>query len=106
MANNGASAVDPSVSLDVVLEALQKLEPLSPSGSFRLNSFDAALGENTASFLNIRNILLASGAILAGLSGSGSAVFGIYAERATAEAAALEVQRRTSAVRTLVAEIL
>jgi 4-diphosphocytidyl-2-C-methyl-D-erythritol kinase len=106
MANNGASAVDPSVSLDVVLEALQTLEPLPRSGSFRLNSFEAALGENTASFLNIRSMLLASGAILAGLSGSGSAVFGIYAERAAAEAAALEVQRRVSAVQTLVAEIL
>jgi 4-diphosphocytidyl-2C-methyl-D-erythritol kinase len=106
MADNGTSAVDPSVSLDVVLEALQKLEPLSRSGSFRLNSFDAALGEHTASFLNIRGMLLASGAILGGLSGSGSAVFGIYAERAAASAAALEVQRRASAVQTFVAEIL
>jgi 4-diphosphocytidyl-2-C-methyl-D-erythritol kinase len=106
MADNGISAVDPSVSLDVVLEALQKLEPLSRSGSFRLNSFDAALGENTASFLNIRSMLFASGAILAGLSGSGSAVFGIYAERAAASAAALKVQRRASAVQTFVAEIL
>lgn len=106
MANNGASTVDPSVSLDVVLEALQKLEPLSRSGSFRLNSFEATLGENTASFLSIRSTLLASGAILAGLSGSGSAVFGIYAERAAAEAAALDVQRRVSAIQTFVAEIL
>jgi 4-diphosphocytidyl-2-C-methyl-D-erythritol kinase len=106
MANNGASTVDPSVSLDVVLEALQKLEPLSRSGSFRLNSFEATLGENTASFLSIRSTLLASGAILAGLSGSGSAVFGIYAERAAAEVAALDVQRRVSAIQTFVAEIL
>jgi len=106
MADNGTSAVDPSVSLDVVLEALRKVEPLSHSGSFRLNSFDAALGEHTASFLNIRGMLLASSAILSGLSGSGSAVFGIYAERAAAEAAALKVQRRVSAVRTFVAEIL
>lgn len=106
VADNGASAVDPSVSLDVVLKTLQRLEPLAHSGSFRLNSFEATLGENTASFLNIRGILLASGAILAGLSGSGSAVFGVYARRAAAEAAALEVQRRVSAVRTLVAEIL
>jgi 4-diphosphocytidyl-2-C-methyl-D-erythritol kinase len=106
MADSGISAVDPSVSLDVVLEALQKLEPLSRSGSLRLNSFEAALGEHTASFLNIRSMLLASGAILGGLSGSGSAVFGVYAERAAAEAAALEVQQRVSAVRTFVAEIL
>ena len=106
MANNGASTVDPSVSLDVVLETLHKLEPLSRSGSFRLNSFEATLDENTASFLSIRSTLLASGAILAGLSGSGSAVFGIYAERAAAEAAALDVQRRVSAIQTFVAEIL
>ncbi|RIE07928.1 hypothetical protein SMC6_05120 [Candidatus Cryosericum odellii] len=72
----------------------------------RLNSFEATLGENTTSFLNIRSTLLASGAILAGLSGSGSAVFGIYAERAAAEAAALGVQQRVSAARTFVAEIL
>jgi len=71
-----------------------------------LNSFDVALGEHTASFLNIRSMLLVSGAILADLSGSGSAVFGIYAERAAAEAAALEVQRRVSAVQTFVSEIL
>ena len=106
MTNSGTSAVDPSVSLAVVLEALQTLDPFFHSGSFRLNSFEATLGENTASFLNIRSTLLASGAILAGLSGSGSAVFGIYAERAAAEAAALDVQQRVSAARTFVAEIL
>jgi len=106
IADNGASAVDPSVSLDVVLEALQRLEPLSHCDSFRLNSFEATLGEDTASFLNIRGMLLASGAILAGLSGSGSAVFGIYAARAAAEAAALDIQQRVSAARTFVAEIL
>ena len=106
IADNGASAVDPSVSLDVVLKVLQKREPLPCSRSFRLNSFDVALGEHTTSFLNIRSMLLASGAILGGLSGSGSAIFGIYAERATAEAAALDVQRRVSAVQTFVAEII
>ena len=106
MADNGVSTVDPSVSLEFVLEAIQKLEPLPGSGASRLNSFEATLGDNTASFLSIRSRLLAGGAILAGLSGSGSAVFGIYAERAAAEAAALEVQRRVSAVRTFVAEIL
>jgi 4-diphosphocytidyl-2C-methyl-D-erythritol kinase len=51
-------------------------------------------------------MLLASGAVLAGLSGSGSAVFGMYAERAAAEAAALEVQQRFSVAWTIVAEIL
>jgi 4-diphosphocytidyl-2-C-methyl-D-erythritol kinase len=106
MAENGASAVDPSVSLESVLEAIRKLEPLSLSGASRLNSFEATLGDNTAGFLSIRSLLLASGAVLAGLSGSGSAVFGIYAERAAASAAALEVRRRVRAVRTFVAEIL
>jgi 4-diphosphocytidyl-2C-methyl-D-erythritol kinase len=51
-------------------------------------------------------MLLSHGSILAGLSGSGSAVFGIYAERAAALAAALEVQQRFSVAWTIVAEIL
>jgi 4-diphosphocytidyl-2-C-methyl-D-erythritol kinase len=106
MADNGASAVDPSVSLESVLEAIRKLEPLSLCGASQLNSFEVTLGNNTTSFQSIRSILLASGAVLAGLSGSGSAIFGIYAERAAASAAALEVRRRVSAVRTFVAEIL
>jgi 4-diphosphocytidyl-2-C-methyl-D-erythritol kinase len=106
MSDNGASAVDPTVSLESVLEAIRKLEPLPLCGASRLNPFEATLGDNTAGFLSIRSMLLASGAVLAGLSGSGSAVFGIYAERAAANAAALEVQRRVSAVRTFVAEIL
>jgi 4-diphosphocytidyl-2-C-methyl-D-erythritol kinase len=106
MAANGTSAADPSVSLEFVLEALQRLEPFPGSEASRLNSFEATLGENTVGFLNIRSMLLTSGAVLAGLSGSGSAVFGIYAERAAAEAAALELQRRVSAVQTFVAEIL
>jgi 4-diphosphocytidyl-2-C-methyl-D-erythritol kinase len=106
MADNGTVAVDPSVSLESVVEALRKLEPLSLRGTSRLNSFETTLGDNTAGFLSIRSVLVASGAVLAGLSGSGSAVFGIYAERAAASAAALEVRRRVSAVRTFVAEIL
>jgi 4-diphosphocytidyl-2C-methyl-D-erythritol kinase len=106
MADNGTVAVDPSVSLESVVEALRKLEPLSLCNTSRLNSFETTLGDNTADFLSIRSMLVASGAVLAGLSGSGSAVFGIYAERAAALAAALEVRRRVSAVRTFVAEIL
>jgi 4-diphosphocytidyl-2C-methyl-D-erythritol kinase len=106
MADKGTSAVDPSASLESVLEALRKLEPSPSSGASRLNSFEATLGDNTASFLSIRSILLASGAVLAGLSGSGSAVFGIYGERAAASAAALQVQQRFSVAWTIVAEIL
>ena len=107
MDNGGMSAIDPSVSLAVVLEALRTLEPLSRRpASYRLNSFETTLGENTTSFLSIRSALLTSGAILAGLSGSGSAIFGIYAERAAAEAAALDVQKRVSVTRTIVAEIV
>ena len=102
----GASEVEPTVDLNSVIKALRTRTPLRSSDEMRLNSFEATLGENTASFLSIRSMLLASGAILAGLSGSGSAVFGIYAERAAAEAAALDVQRRVSAVQTFVAEIL
>jgi 4-diphosphocytidyl-2-C-methyl-D-erythritol kinase len=107
MDNGGMSAIDPSVSLAVVLEALRALEPLPRRpASYRLNSFETTLGENTTNFLSIRSALLTSGAILAGLSGSGSAIFGIYAERAAAEAAALDVQRRVSVTRTIVAEIV
>ena len=102
----GASEVEPTVDLNSVIKALRTRTPLRGSDEMRLNSFDVALGEHTASFLNIRSMLLVSGAILADLSGSGSAVFGIYAERAAAEAAALEVQRRVSAVQTFVSEIL
>ena len=102
----GASEAEPSVDLNSVIKALRTRTPLGGSDEIRLNSFEATLGENTASFLSIRSMLLASGAILAGLSGSGSAVFGIYAERAAAEAAALDVQQRVSAARTFVAEIL
>jgi len=102
----GASEVDPTVDLNSVIKALRTRTPLRGSDEIRLNSFEATLGENTASFLSIRSMLLASGAILAGLSGSGSAVFGIYAERAAASAAALDVQQRVSAAQTFVAEIL
>ena len=102
----GASEIEPTVDLSTVIKALRTRTPLGGSDEMRLNSFEATLGENTTSFLNIRSTLLASGAILAGLSGSGSAVFGIYAERAAAEAAALGVQQRVSAARTFVAEIL
>jgi 4-diphosphocytidyl-2-C-methyl-D-erythritol kinase len=101
-----ASEAEPSVDLNSVIKALRTRTPLGGSDEMRLNSFEATLGENAAGFLSIRSTLLASGAILAGLSGSGSAVFGIYAERAAAEAAALDVQQRVSAARTFVAEIL
>ncbi len=106
IARREASEVEPTVDLGSVIEALRTRTPLGGSGEVRLNSFEAALGEHTASFLGIRAMLLASGAILSGLSGSGSAIFGIYAERAAASAAALEVRRHVSAARTLVAEIL
>jgi 4-diphosphocytidyl-2-C-methyl-D-erythritol kinase len=102
----GASEIEPTVDLSSVIKALCTRTSLGGSDEMRLNSFEATLGENTASFLSIRSMLLASDAILAGLSGSGSAVFGIYAERAAAEAAALDVQQRVSAARTFVAEIL
>jgi 4-diphosphocytidyl-2C-methyl-D-erythritol kinase len=102
----GASEVEPMVDVNSVIKALRTRVSLGGSNEMRLNSFERTLGENAASFLSIRSMLLASDAILAGLSGSGSAVFGIYAERAAAEAAALDVQQRISAARTLVAEIL
>jgi 4-diphosphocytidyl-2-C-methyl-D-erythritol kinase len=102
----GASEVEPMVDVNSVIKALRTRVSLGGSNEMRLNSFERTLGENAASFLSIRSMLLASDAILAGLSGSGSAVFGIYAERAAAEAAALGVQQRVSAARTFVAEIL
>ena len=101
-----ASEVEPTVSLNSVINALRTRTPLGGSDEMRLNSFETTLGEDMAGFLSIRSMLLTSGAILAGLSGSGSAVFGIYAERAAAEAAALDVQQRISAAQTFLAEIL
>jgi len=105
MAGQGGSAVDPTIDLSSAIVALRTRTPLSKPVETRLNSFEVTLGNNTASFLTIRCSLLSSGAILAGLSGSGSAVFGIYAERAAAETAALDVQRRVSTARTIVAEV-
>lgn len=105
MDERGSSAVDPAADLTTVVEALRTRTPLQGPDELRLNSFEVTLGHNTASFLSIRSNLLSNGAILAGLSGSGSAVFGIYAERAAAEAAALDVQRRVSTARTIVAEV-
>ena len=104
--HGGTSEVEPTVDLNLVMESLRTCRQLRASERVRLNSFEATLGENTASFLTIRRALLAGGAILAGLSGSGSALFGIYAERAAAEAAALDVRRRISVARALVAEIV
>ena len=104
--HRGVSEIEPTTGLSLVMESLRTRTQLQASETARLNSFEATLGENTASFLTIRNTLLAAGAILAGLSGSGSAIFGIYAERAAAAAAALDVQRRISVARALVAEIV
>ncbi|MHB8071699.1 MAG: 4-(cytidine 5'-diphospho)-2-C-methyl-D-erythritol kinase [Candidatus Cryosericum sp.] len=106
MAADGPSSAEPSVSMQAVMGALTARESLHPPEAFRLNAFDAVLGENSASFLAIRDTLLANGAIISDLSGSGSAVFGIYAERAAAEAAALDIRRLSEHVRTIVAEIL
>jgi 4-diphosphocytidyl-2-C-methyl-D-erythritol kinase len=106
MAIEGPSAGEPSISLETVMDALTTREPPCQPETPRLNAFDVALGNDTVRFLAIREILAASGAILSDLSGSGSAVFGVYAERAAALAAALEVRRQTEHVRTIVAQIL
>ncbi len=103
--HGGTSEVEPTIDLSLVMESLRTRTQLQAPEKARLNSFEVTLGDNTASFLSIRSNLLSNGAILAGLSGSGSAVFGVYAERAAAEAAALDVQRRASTARTIVAEI-
>jgi len=52
--------------------------PVRPERALRLgNRFEDVLGERREEFLSLRDRLLAAGAIHAGLSGSGSAVFGI-----------------------------
>jgi len=104
MTRHGPSAAEPSVSVEAVMNALTTCEPIQQAP--RLNAFSAALGDNTACFLAIRDLLLESGAIISDLSGSGSAIFGVYAKRAAAEAAALEVQQHFRATRTFVAGIL
>jgi len=106
MTHEGAPSAEPSVSLETVMDALARRKPLHQAQTPRLNAFSVALGDNAACFLAIRDMLLANGAILSDLSGSGSAVFGIYAKRATAEAAALGVQQHFRATRTFVAGIL
>ncbi|MGB9665767.1 MAG: 4-(cytidine 5'-diphospho)-2-C-methyl-D-erythritol kinase [Candidatus Cryosericum sp.] len=105
MALQGTPATDPTVSLDSAIAALQTLSVLPAHESQRLNSFEAVLGGDRPVFLEIRRVLLASGALLSGLSGSGSAIFGIYAERAAAEAAALILQTRQNVQQTFVAKI-
>ncbi len=106
MAAQGVSAVDPTIDLNSAINVLRTGTALSDHGIQRLNSFETALGDNLTLFLDIRTELLAAGAILSGLSGSGSAVFGIYTERATAEAAALAIRERRSVDRTFVAKVL
>jgi 4-diphosphocytidyl-2-C-methyl-D-erythritol kinase len=106
MAAHGPSSAEPSVSMQAVMDALTAREPLHLPEALRLNAFDAVLGDNAVSFLAIRDVLLANGAIISDLSGSGSAVFGIYAERAAAEAAALDIRRLSEHVRTIVAQVL
>lgn len=105
MALQGTPATDPTVSLNSVIATLQTRSVLSAHESQRLNSFEAVLGDDRLVFLEIRRVLLAHGALLSGLSGSGSAVFGIYAERAAASAAALTLQTRQNVQQTFIAEI-
>jgi 4-diphosphocytidyl-2C-methyl-D-erythritol kinase len=92
--------------MEAVMNALTTCEPIRQAQAPRLNAFSSALGDNIVPFLAIRDLLLASGAILSDLSGSGSAIFGVYAKRAAAEAAALGVQQHFRAARTFVAGIL
>jgi 4-diphosphocytidyl-2-C-methyl-D-erythritol kinase len=106
MTRQGPSAAEPSVSMEAVMNALTTCEPIRQVQAPRLNAFSSALGDNIVPFLAIRDLLLASGAILSDLSGSGSAIFGVYAKRAAAEAAALGVQQHFRAARTFVAGIL
>jgi len=52
--------------------------PVGPERALRLgNRFEGVLGERREEFLSLRDRLQAAGAVHAGLSGSGSAVFGI-----------------------------
>ncbi len=103
MTSSGISATDPSIPLEMVIRALRDRMPLH---SARFNAFDVILGEHTGTFLEIRNALMTAGALFSDLSGSGSAIFGIYTKRAAAEAAALEIRRRFKQAWTIVAQIL
>ncbi len=107
VATSGESAADPSLPLKTVLGILQMGETAQRQLPWqRLNSFEAVLEGNAVSVDILKSIFLETGAILAGLSGSGSSVYGIYAKRATAETAARSIQNQFPEIRTFVTEML
>lgn len=95
----------PMAKMQDVLNALARRRPLRPAGTC-LNVFERVLGENAAIVAQIREVLDSCGAILSTLTGSGSAVFGIYEERAAAVAAARSVRRAIDTAQTVVTPVV
>jgi len=106
MFRSGPAAVEPTVSMEEVIAALQGHGRL-PAGShaLRLNAFESALGEYKLLFEQVRRALWGTGARIAGLSGSGSAMFGVYESRAAASAAARDLKQRLTSCQALVAKL-
>ncbi|HNW84497.1 MAG TPA: hypothetical protein PLO19_02685 [Candidatus Cryosericum sp.] len=106
IASTGAAAVEPTVSMEEVVAALQGSVRL-PAGTHapRLNAFETVLGDYRALYQEVRDILWAGGARVAGLSGSGSAMFGVYESRATASAVARDLQQRLTSCQAMVAKL-
>ncbi len=105
MFTQGEQAGVPAVEMQDVLNALARRRPLRPAG-ICLNVFERVLGENAAIVAQIREVLDACGAIISTLTGSGSAVFGIYEERAAAMAAARSVKRVVDVAQTVVTHVV
>lgn len=106
MLGSGPAAVDPTVSMEEVIAVLQGHGRLpAESHALRLNAFEAALGEYTPLFEQVRRALWGTGARIAGLSGSGSAMFGVYESRAAASAAARDLKQRLTSCQAVVAKL-
>ena len=106
IASRGPAAVEPTVPMEEVVAALQGHARL-PTGAHApvLNAFETVLGDYRALYQEVRDMLWASGARVAGLSGSGSAIFGIYGSRATAEAVARDLHQRLTSCQAMVAQL-
>lgn len=106
MFSSGPAAVEPTVSMEEVIAVLQGHGHL-PAGShaLRLNAFESTLGEYKPLFEQVRRTLWGTGAHVAGLSGSGSAMFGVYESRAAASAAARDLQQRLASCQAMVAKL-
>lgn len=108
MVAQGPSSTAPFMNLKTAVGILETgVSPQRQLSSEQLNSFEAVLTEQEKAVVySLKKELLAQGALLAGLSGSGSAVYGVYTTRAAAEAAALDMARNFPSLQILTTDVL